>query len=176
MRILQGEMQVKLDEMRREREKERTYFEKERTEMELQMDDITRRAEWAERELQIAKDREENTVAQVQQRQERESRMNANKLAETLALLDDREETIGQLQTKLHELQTRVNEHQEGALDARHEMEDLLSENASLRVHYQRVEAENSKLKAKLNQLKADSEKLSGLKVSIGFDMSAEVE
>ena len=94
-------------------------------------------------------------------------RMAEDKLAQTLALLDDRDGQINKLKDAVKELTSKVSEHQHGAQEAEEEMDELHHENETLRHRIESQEQLCTELRAKVSDLQSDSEQLSNLKVSL---------
>ena len=169
MKMMRVEMDNKFTLFQNEMEEERLAFERERNEMKKMMKDAMVRAEQAERQQQIESNKQESVFLQQQKKAEREARKNADKLAQTMALLDEREEQVSKLKKMVKDLESNMHQHREGAQEAEDEMDELHNENEELRHHVEEVEAQCADLQARLTELEADSERLSALKVSLTF-------
>jgi hypothetical protein len=165
LRMLRNDMDTKFTALQSEVERERSLFEQERRRMQKRVEEATQRAERAERHAEKERSIQEQSVAQQHHQQERELRRNADKLANTMALLDERDGQIAKLKAKIKELQSSMNAHQKGAREAESEMDELHHENEDLRAHLEQVEAHCNELQARADELQADSDNLSNLKV-----------
>jgi hypothetical protein len=113
----------------------------------------------------------ENTASQQLKRHERAMQMAEDKLAQTMAMVDEREEQIIALQTTVESLQSSMKEHHHGAREAEEELDELHGENEMLHQRVESLETENKKLKTEMTKLQRDSDKLSNLKVRIQIDI-----
>eukprot|EP00977_Amphora_coffeiformis_P005812 scaffold1223_cov151-Amphora_coffeaeformis.AAC.5 len=137
------------------------------------------RAEWqkllsqAEAELDIAQKEKreilaklENSHAQNQQRQDRALRIAEDKLAQTLAILDEREEQIGQLKNMIKSISAEVNEHREGVQEVEDEADELRHQNEVLQHRLDTSQAECTELHEELSRLQSEADQVANLKVS----------
>jgi uncharacterized protein YoxC len=92
--------------------------------------------------------------------------MKAEKLAESMALLDEREDQVSKLKTMVQTLQSKLSEHAEGVQLAEDEVDELHHENEDLRQSVEKFEALCKDLQKKNTELHSDSNKLSELRVS----------
>ena len=138
-----------------------------------------KRAEWqtllsqTEDQLQVAQEENreilsqlESARAQNQQRQNRAVRMAEDKLAQTLAILDEREEQIAHLKGMVKSMSDEVNDHREGVQEVENEVDELHHHNELLQHRLESKEAECRELHEELSRLHAESEQLVALKVS----------
>jgi len=170
LRILRQEMDSRFSAIQQDMAEERGVFQKEQDQMERLLEEATSRAELAERQAQQALTRTENDTAQHQQRQERSLRMAEDKLAQSMAVLDDREDQLKTLKATLKSMKGKMSEHREGAQEAEEEMDELHTENETLRHHAQTIEAECVVLREKVADLEGESDKVSSLKVCTRYD------
>lgn len=137
------------------------------------------RAKWqellnqAQAELEIAQKEKreilaklENAHAQNQQRQDRALRIAEDKLAQTLAILDEREEQIGQLKSMVQSMSVEVNEHREGVQEVEDEADELRHQNEVLQHRLDTALAECSQLHEELSRLQSEADQVANLKVS----------
>ena len=165
MDLMRGELEGRLAALIRQLVSEQGERSEERQRCERLIEEAERRAKLAERELERLHIQQESAISEAKIKHERATSIAENKLAQTMALLDDREEQIAELKNKLQNLRSTVTEHQEGAEEVEEEMDELHSENETLRHHVEDVEAECANLRQKVDELHADSEKLSVVKV-----------
>lgn len=125
------------------------------------------RAERAETELRNALKKHESKIAQANQQEQRSVRMAEDKLAQSLALLDERDEEIARLNEKVKKLESSMNEHEEGVEEAEQEVEELQIENEQLQDHVERLEAECAQLKEKVATLENDTSQLGALQMEL---------
>jgi hypothetical protein len=169
LRFLKNDAEIQVQSLRQEMAQERDVFEREREYFEQLVAEANARAEQAERQFQRERTRQESTMSQSQKQHDREVQMRAEKLAETMALLDEREDKVSKLKALVQSLQSKLNEHAEGAQLAEDEVEELHHENEELRQAVQRLDVTCKDLQKKNSELHADSNKLSELKVRTGI-------
>ena len=124
-------------------------------------------AERAEMELKNALKKHDSKLAQASQQEQRSVRMAEEKLAQTLALLDDRDDEITRLKATVKKLESSMNEHEEGVEEAEQEVEELQIENEQLQDQVESLEAECAKLKEKVSALENDMSQLGGLQMEL---------
>ena len=163
--LLRNDMDSRFAALQQERDRERKEFVKERDQMERLLNESISTVDAAERDKKQAQSKQDNDSAQFQKRQERALRMAEDKLAQTMALLDDREEQVENLNATVKNLKSKMSVHQEGAHEAEEELDELHTENETLRHHVQTFEAQCAELKSKVSELEGESDKVSGLKV-----------
>ena len=133
------------------------------------------RAETAETEKKRFESKQKSSMSQFLQQQQHAVRMAEDKLAHTLAKLDDREEEIAKLKAAIKELKASTTEHREVAQEAEEEMDELHAENEALQHNLHATEAERDELKKQLKFFESQKEKMSGLQVTESFVLSEEV-
>jgi chromosome segregation ATPase len=163
--LLRGDMDSRFSALKKDTDRERSESLKERDQIERLLDEAIASVEAAEREKKQALSRQGTDSAQYQQRQDRALGMAEDKLAQTMALLDDREDEVEKLNAIVKNLKSNMNEHKEGAHEAEEEIDELHTENDTLRHHVQGLDAQCAELKAKVSELEGASDKISGLKV-----------
>jgi len=109
----------------------------------------------------------ENEIVQEQQRGERALRKVDDRVAQTMAILDEKDEEISRLKKSIRSMESKVSEHQEGEEEAEDELEELHQENDSLRQVIENLQLETKKLKDELMTSKSGSEELSGLRMEL---------
>jgi chromosome segregation ATPase len=169
LRFLKNDAEIQVQSLRQEMAQERDVFEREREYFEQLVAEANARAEQAERQFQRERTRQESTMSQSQKQHDREVQMRAEKLAETMALLDEREDQVSKLKALVQSLQSKLSEHAEGAQLAEDEVEELHHENEELRQAVKRLDVTCKDLQKKNSELHADSNKLSELKVRTGL-------
>lgn len=165
VRAAQLEGAARVQSLHHELEHEREVFARERECLEQLVADAQARAERAERHLQRDQAQRDQAAAQHQKQLQRELQMSADQLAQTMALLDEREEQVKQLKALVQSLQSRLSEHAEGAQLAEDEVEELHHENEELRERTLHLEGKCAELRGVVEQLQSDSTKLSEVKV-----------
>jgi hypothetical protein len=169
LRFLQSDMEVKVQSLQQEMAQERDVFEREREYFEQLVAEANARAEQTERQFQRERTKQESAIAQYQKQHERELQMKAEKLAESMALLDEREDQVAKLKAMVQTLQSKLSEHAEGAQLAEDEVDELHHENEDLRNAVEKFETLCRDLQKKNMELQSDSNKLSELRVSTVF-------
>lgn len=146
---------------------ERSEFVKAQQQLQQKIEMSTLRAERAEAELRIALKKHESQLTHANQQEKRSTRMAEEKVAQSLALLDERNEEIARLKKALKEMESSMNEHAEGVEEAEQEVEELQTENEGLQEHVEALEAECAGLKEKLSKLEGETEKLGALQMEL---------
>ena len=152
-------LEEKIAKLRRER-----LNEQEASRQTIEASDF--RAEQAEKEFRSLVKKHENQLALAQQREKRALQMADDKVAQTMAMLDEREEEISRLKSVMRSLESSVDEHAEGEEEAEQEVVELQTENESLQEHVDDLEAKCSKLKAQVTNLEVEAEKFGGIQVN----------
>jgi hypothetical protein len=123
------------------------------------------RAEALEAEMRTLSKQIEIQMSQGEQREQRSVRMAEEKVAQAMAILDERDDEINRLKSTIKGLKSSMTEHVEGAEEAEEEVIELQTENENLQEHVGRLKAECAKLKSVVSSLEADAEQFGGLQV-----------
>ncbi|GAX28846.1 hypothetical protein FisN_20Lh142 [Fistulifera solaris] len=167
LNLLRGELEGKLGAIQRQLKGEQVEHQEEKQKLYRQLEDALRRAETVERESKRTQARQEIELSNKARALEHSLRISEDKLARSMALLDEREEEMAALKKNLKTLQSTMTEHREGAEEVEEEMDELHAENESLRQHVEVLEAQCTQLKMKVEELQADTEKLTALKLEL---------
>lgn len=143
----------------------------EREEWERRLKEAEDRTVLAERGGQHAVSQYESSSSQTQQRQERSLRMTEDKLAQTLAMLDEREEQIAQLKNMVKSMSSEMNDHREGVREVEDEVDELRHQNEVLQHRLDTSQTECSELHEEVSKLQADTGNLGSLKVCDHFPL-----
>jgi hypothetical protein len=170
MKALRNAMDEKITSMQRQLVKERNAFQQDREHMTILLSEANARTEKIERQARDERSKSEKATSQIQQQQARALRMVEDKLAQTMALLDERDENVKHLKDVVKSLESNMTEHKEGVQEAEEEMDELHSENEALHNHVESLQTECSELRKKVAKLEGDSEKLVHLKVKSRLD------
>lgn len=165
MKALRYEMDERIMAMQRQLVDERNAFQQDRAHMDALLTEANARAEKIERQARDERGNSDKSASQVQQQQARALRMAEDKLAHSMALLDERDENVKQLKDMIKALESKMTEHKEGVQEAEEEMDELHTENEALHNHVERLQEECSELRKKVTKMEADSDKLVHLKV-----------
>ncbi len=165
LNLLRGELEGKLSAIQRQLKSEQAERQQEKQKLDRQLEDARRSAETVERESKRTQARQEIELSNRARALEHSLRISEDKLARSMALLDEREEEMAALKKNLKTLQSTMTEHREGVEEVEEEMDELHAENESLRQHVEVVEAQCTQLKMKVEELQAETEKLTALKV-----------
>ncbi|KAG7349352.1 hypothetical protein IV203_011949 [Nitzschia inconspicua] len=164
---LEQEYKTKIETLEHTLSKERKDFKDEQEEFKRLLLESNAKCDRVESQMQATAKRFENELSQMQQREERSLRKADDRVAQTMAILDERNEEIAHLKSLIRDMESKVNEHEEGVEEAEEELEELHNENDSLREMMEKLEKENAQLKEKVELLEHDSEKLAGLQMEI---------
>jgi hypothetical protein len=169
LRFLKSDMEVKVQSLQQQMAQERDVFEREREYFEQLVSEANARAEQAERQFQRDRAKHETAAAQYQKQHDRELQIRAEKLAESMALLDEREDQVSKLKVMVQTLQSKLSEHAEGTQLAEDEVDELHHENEALQHAVEKLEEKCKDLQRKNAELQSDSNKLSEQRVSSLF-------
>lgn len=136
-----------------------------RANMQKVLTDANARVDFIEQRLKDECAANEKLASQNQQQQVRALRMAEDKLVQTLAILDEREENIKQLKTIIKAMESKVTEQREGYQEAEEEMDELHNENEALHNRAEKLETECTKLRKQVHEMESDAERLVHLKV-----------
>jgi hypothetical protein len=125
------------------------------------------RADKAETDLRNLLKSHESQLAQVNNQEQRAIRMTEDKLAQSMALLDERDEEISQVKAKVKKLESSMNEHEEGVEEVEQEVEELHDENEALQEQVERLETECVALKDKVATLEGETSQLGELQMEL---------
>eukprot|EP00980_Cylindrotheca_fusiformis_P029326 scaffold23297_cov132-Cylindrotheca_fusiformis.AAC.4 len=164
---LEQKMQSEIHSMSERLARDRKEFVLQQDKYRGIIDQSEARAEQAETELKNYQKKQESLLSQSQQREDRAIRMAEDKVARTMAMLDEREEQITSLKKAIRDLESTMNEHQEGAEEAEEEVEELQTENETLQEHIATLEHDCEELKAQVAALEAEAEKFGGMKMEL---------
>jgi hypothetical protein len=148
-------------------EEEKLKSERQAEQFQRVLKEAEARVEAAEKEKRRIESKQQSSMSQMQQQQEHAVRMAEDKLAHTLAKLDDREEEVAKLKVAIKELRASTTEHREVAQEAEEEMDELHAENESLQHKLMAVTAERDELNKQLLLFNSQKEKMSGLQVRL---------
>lgn len=146
---------------------EKKEFVKEQQKLQQLIEQSNSRAERAELELKSITKKHEAKLAQVTNQEQRSVRMMEEKLAQTMALLDDRDEQISKLKQTVKKMESSMNEHEEGAQEAEQEVEELQNENEALHDQVEHLEEECKNLKAKISILESQASEVGALQMEV---------
>jgi hypothetical protein len=163
---LRNDFDEEITVMQKQLIEERNTFQKDREHLNMLLNDATHRADRLERRAVEERNETERSVSNAQQQQARALRLAEDKLAQTLAVLEEREETILHLQSTVQSIESRISEHHEGVQEAEEEMDELHAENEELHNHVETLQAECAELRSKAAKMEGDADKLVHLKVS----------
>lgn len=175
LKMVRNEMDEKVTAMQRQLVEERNAFQKDREHMGVLLAEANARADKVERQVREEQSKIEKSASQIQQQQARALGMVEVKLAQTMALLDERDEKVKKQKEMIKVLESNMTEHKEGVQEVEDEMDELHSENEALHSTVESLQAECSELRKKVAKLESDSEKLVHLKVNFHFIVDSRV-
>ncbi|CAJ1934190.1 unnamed protein product [Cylindrotheca closterium] len=159
MRIEQ-ERQLEMHSLNEQIAKVRTQLVTQQTKFKAIIEESDARAERAEANLAASQKAHEGQLVQHQKREERSVRSAEDKVAHTLALLDERNDQIADLKELLRDLESKMTKHQEGEEEAEAEADELQD-------HVDELEHECEELKVRVAQLEEEAEKYSGMQMEL---------
>jgi hypothetical protein len=165
--LLQQEYSAKIQSLENSLVEERKESQEEQAELKRLLRESYSNVDRVENQLRTTVTKYDKEIAQVQQREERALRMVDDRMAQTMAVLDERDEEIKSLKKSIKTMASKVNEHQEGEEEAEEELEEVHQENESLRQTIEKLEFEKKNLKDQVATLKSGSEELSGLQMEL---------
>ena len=135
--------------------------------LERQLDEVEAKAKATASEMQNALVLQNASSTQLQQRQQHSARLAEDKLALTLALLDDKGEEVENLKTVIKELKATVMKNQEGSHAIKMELEELRKENEILHHNIEVTEEEQEELQKQLEHLEGHELRSSKLQLEL---------
>jgi len=165
--LLQQEYSAKIQSLENSLLEERKESQEEQAELKRLLRESYSNVDRIENQLRTTVTKYDKEIAQVQQREERALRKVDDRMAQTMAVLDERDEEIKSLKRSIKTMESKVNEHQEGEEEAEEELEEVHQENESLRQTIEKLEFERKNLKEQVATLKSGSEELSGLQMEL---------
>lgn len=124
-------------------------------------------AERAKMLLEKVTQQHNSTVVQVAQQEQRSLRMAEEKVAQTMALLDERDDLISTLKQKIKILESKMNDREKGVEEAEQEVEELQIENEELHDKNDHLQDECSKLREKVAILENEATQLGPLQMEL---------
>ena len=167
MQEMRDLLQQECFSLKNQLEEEQLKSERQAEQFQRVLKEAETRVEAAEKEKRRIESKQQSSMSQLQQQQEHAVRMAEDKLAHTLAKLDDREEEVAKLKVAIKELKASTTEHREVAQEAEEEMDELHAENETLQHKLLAVTAERDELNKHLKLFDSQKEKMSGLQVRL---------
>mmetsp|Transcript_18967 Transcript_18967/g.52914 ORF Transcript_18967/g.52914 Transcript_18967/m.52914 type:complete len:984 (-) Transcript_18967:48-2999(-) len=165
--ILQQEYSAKIQHLEQLIEKERRESKDEQAEYKKLLRESYANIDRTESQLKAAVNKYENDIAQAKKQEERALRKVDDRMAQTMAVLDERDEEISRLKKSIRNMESKLSEHKEGEEEAEEELDELHHENETLRETIENLQLEKTKLKEQIEALKSGSEELSGLQMEL---------
>ena len=147
-------------------EDQERQHESDRAEWQRLLNETEEQLELARKENREFQAKLENSTVRNQQRYDRDLRIAEDKLAQTMALLDEREEQIVQLKNMVKSMSAEVNEHREGVQEVEDEADELRHQTEVLQHRLDTKTAECSELHEELTKLQSEVDRMANLKVS----------
>ncbi|KAL3940614.1 MAG: hypothetical protein SGARI_000898, partial [Bacillariaceae sp.] len=164
---LEQEYKARIQSLEQTLAKERMEHKDEQAEYKSLLVETNAKLDRAESQMQATSVRFDNETNQLQQREERAKRKADDRVAQTMAVLDERNEEITHLKSLIRDMESKVNEHEEGVEEAEEELEELQHENDSLRAMLEKLQKEKKELTTKIDDLEHDSESLAALQMEM---------
>ena len=170
----QNEMNELRESLEAENRNLREKLEEENSMKNLQLMKLQRQCEEAEAKARTVAAETQNALSlqnasstQQQQRQQQTVRLTEDKLAQTLAMLDDKSDEVENLKTVIKELKATVMKNQEGTHTMERELDELRKENEILHHNIEVTEEEQEELQKQLEQLEGQGERTSQLQLEL---------
>jgi chromosome segregation ATPase len=144
---------------------ERNAFGKERDQLESKLEEYHDTVEKFQSQSRVDQETTEKTVDQMQQQHLRALRKVEDKLAYTVASLEERDNDTKRYKERIKQLESKLSEQNKGVNEVEEEVNELHNENEILHDHIERLQAEAVELRNTISKLEGDSEKLVHLKV-----------
>ena len=144
---------------------ERNAFGKERDEMASKLEEYHSTVEKLQLQSRTDQEKNEKAVDQIQQQHIRALRKVEDKLAFTVASLEERDNDTKRYRERIQQLESKLSEQNKGVNEVEEEVNELHNENEILHDHIERLQAEAVELRNTITKLEGDSEKLVHMKV-----------
>jgi chromosome segregation ATPase len=165
MRRLRQEMDETWQRYQQSMIEERTTFSQEHEQMNALLQAANARNKELERENQKAAVALEKASSGQEQQHVRALRKVEDRLAQSMATVDERDERIVQLQRKIKDLESHISKDRDGANEAEEEMDELHQENETLHGQLDEMQSVNEALKKRLSALENGADELVRVKV-----------
>jgi hypothetical protein len=165
--LLEQEFSSRIQNLEQSLVKERQETQDEQAEYKKLLRESYANVDRTENQLKATLGKYENEIAQAKQQEERVLRKADDRVAQTMAILDERDEEISCLKKSIRSIEYKAKEHKEGEEEADEELEELHEENDSLRLVIENLKLETKKVRDELSALKSESEGLSGLRMEL---------
>jgi chromosome segregation ATPase len=162
---LRLEMTNQMSTLRHQLTEERKSFQNDRGKFEKIVDEYRGSLEQVESQTRDDHGKSEKAVEQIQQQHVRALRKVEDKLAHTMALLDERDDDAKRMKETIKKMESKMTENKEGAHEAEEELNELHLENETLHDQVERLQSDCAELRKTIAKLEGDSEKLVHLKV-----------
>lgn len=165
LNTLRSQMEEKILSLQRQQATDRNQFQADHDRMQARLNEADHRVEELQEAVQVEQMRNESLSNANEQQHVRTLRVTQDKLAQAMAQLDDRNDQVNSLKQMIVQMESKMNEHHEGAQEAEDEMDELHTENEQLHDAVEKLEAECHRLRNKASSLEADSDKMVHLRV-----------
>jgi hypothetical protein len=165
MRRLRQEMDETCRKYQQSMIEERKTFSQEHEQMNSLLQTANARNKELEHENQKAAIALEKARSSQEQQHVRALRKIEDRLAQSMATVDERDERIAQLQRTIKDLESHISTDRDGADEAEQEMEELHQENETLQGQLDEMQNENEALKTRLAVVENGADELVRVKV-----------
>jgi predicted nucleic acid-binding Zn-ribbon protein len=163
--VLRVEMTNQMSTLRHQLTEERKSFQNDRDKFEKIVDEYRGNLEQVESQTRDDQGKTEKAVEQIHQQHVRALRKVEDKLAHTMALLDERDDDAKRMKETMKKMESKMTANKEGAHEAEEELNELHLENETLHDQVERLQSDCAELRKTIAKLEGDSEKLVHLKV-----------
>jgi len=165
--ILRGQLEGKLAAVQGQLRQEQEERNEEAKQWEAQQREMQRQLEQRDNQFRQAQAQNESANADNTKKLERARRVAEDKLVDTLAKLDDRDNQVDKLKKEIKTLKASVNEQHKGVREAEEEADELIHENETLHSQVEKLQSECELLRTKVSELQEDTESLTKLKLEV---------
>ncbi|OEU07910.1 hypothetical protein FRACYDRAFT_264790 [Fragilariopsis cylindrus CCMP1102] len=165
--LLEQEFSTRIQTLEQSLVKERQEAQEEQAEYRKLLRESYANVDRTENQLKATLGKYENEISQAKQQEERVLRKADDRVAQTMAILDERDEEISRLKKSIRSIESKAKEHKEGEEEADEELDELHEENDSLRLVIENLKLDTKKVRDELSALKSESENSSGLRMEL---------
>ena len=167
LKRIKDEYEKRLAESEQQKETSAVELVEENKKLQRLLEEAQQRVDATEIDKKNALREQGNSAAQLQKRQEQSVRRAEEKLAETMALLDEKQRENKTLKKSMKDLKTKLSKKQKTDKEVEDELEHLRSENETLHHNWQVTEEENEELRKQIEELDSQGSVAESLKSKI---------
>lgn len=146
---------------------ERNGFAADRSQLQAMLTEATAQIEQLQSQLHEQREQYQQNTAVLEQNHTRALRLTEDRIAQSMAAVDDREEIVASLRRKIQTLESKMKEHRVGAEEADDEIDELHNENEALHGQLETLQQECERLRTRVSTLESEEGELIHLKVRL---------